>query len=121
LFTAIGTLALILIGIAIMLQLTSVEDAIGFVGRAVAALVLTVLALCILKGLWLGVFVPWLSSAFAFLTSLMVWFVIATLGVITLLFIGPVVLRRVRRYLPLRRDPLRGDGYEIHDAREEKD
>lgn len=41
LLTAIGTLAIILIGIAILLQIASVEDAIGFIGRAVAALVLT--------------------------------------------------------------------------------
>jgi hypothetical protein len=121
LLTAIGTLAVILIGVAIMLQLTSVEDAVGFIGRAVAAFVLMIVALCILKGLWVGVIVPWLSSALGFLTTLTMWFVIAILGVIALLFVGRVVLRRFGRYLPLRRNPLTGDGYEIHDSKEEQD
>ena len=121
LLTAIGTLAIILIGIAILLQIASAEDALGFIGRAVAALVLLILALCILKDLWVGVMVPWLSSAFEFLKTLMGWLVTTVLGVIALLFVGRVVLRRFARYLPLRRDPLTGDGYEIHDSKEEKD
>jgi hypothetical protein len=119
LMTELGTLAMVLVGIAIMLQLATAQDATLFIGRGVAAVVLMVLALCILKGLWVGVIVPWLSSAFAFLTALMGWFVIATL--IALLFIGPAVLRRFGRYLPLRRDPLKGEGYEVHDTKEEKD
>jgi len=121
LLTVIGTLAIILIGIAILLQLTSVEDALLFIGRAVAALVLMILALCIMKSLWVGVMVPWLSAAFDFLKTLMGWFVITILGVIAFLFVGRVVVRRFARYLPLRRDPLTGDGYEIHDSEEEND
>lgn len=121
LLIAIGTLAIILIGIAILLQMISIEDALGFIGRAVAALVLMILALCILRGLWVRVIVPWLSSAFEFLKALMGWFVIAILGVIALLFFGGVVIRRTGRYLPLRRDPLTGDGNEIHDSEEEND
>ena len=121
LLTAIGTLAIILIGIAILLQIVSIEQAFGFIGRAVAALVLMIVALCILKGLWVRVIGPWLSSAFAFLTTLMGWFVIAILGVIALLMVGRVVLRRVERYPTLRRDPQTGDGYEIRDSTEEKD
>ena len=121
LLTAIGTLGIVLVGIALLLQLISVEDAIGYIGRAVAALLLMIVALCILKVLWVGAMVPWLSSAFKFLTTLMVWFVIAILGVIALLTVGRVVLRRVGRYLTLRRDPQTGDGYEIHDSQEEKD
>lgn len=121
LLTAISTLAIILIGIAILLQIASVEDALGFIGRAVAALVLMILALCILKGLWVRVIGPWLFSAFEFLKTLMGWFVVTVLGVIALLIVGRVVSRRFARYLPLRRDPLTGDGYEIHDSKEEKD
>jgi hypothetical protein len=121
LLTSIGTLAIILIGIAILLQLTSVEDALGFIGRAVAAVVLMVVALCVLKGLWVQVIVPWLSFAFDFLKTLVGWFVITILGVMALLIVGRVVLRRIERYLPLRRDPLTGDGYEIHDSQEKRD
>jgi hypothetical protein len=121
LLTVICTLALMLIGIAILLQITSLDAALGFVGRAVAAVVLMIVALCILKGLWVGVIIPWLSSAFAFLTTLTMWVVIAIVGVIALSMIGRVVLRRIERYLPLRRNPLTGNVYEIHDAKEEKD
>jgi hypothetical protein len=119
--TAIGVLAIILIGIAILLQVTSIEDGLGLIGRAVAALVLMMLALCILKGLWVGVMVPWLSAAFEFLKTLLGWIVIAIMGVIAFLIVGRVVLRRAGRYLTLRRDPLIGDGYEIHDYKNEQD
>ena len=120
LLTAIGTLAIIVIGIAILLQITAVEDALSFIGRAVAALVLMILALCILKGLWVGVIVPWLSAAFEFLKTLIGWFVVTVIGVIALLMVGRVVLRRAVRYLTLRRDPQTGDGYEIHDSKDPK-
>jgi hypothetical protein len=121
LLTAIGTLGIVLIGIALILQLISVEDALGFVGRAVAAAVLMIMALCILERLWVGVMVPWLSSALGFLTTLMEWLVIVILGVIVLSLLGRVVVRRVGRHLPLRRNPLTGDGYETHDSQEERD
>jgi hypothetical protein len=121
LLTAIGTLGIVLVGIALLLQLISVEDAIGYIGRAVAALLLMIVAFCILKVLWVSAMVPWLSSAFAILTTLMGWFVIVILGVIALLIVGRVVLRRAGRHLTLRRNPLTGDGYEIHDSTEEKD
>ena len=49
LLTAIGTLVIVLVGIAMLLQLISVEDAIGCIGRALAALILVIFALCILK------------------------------------------------------------------------
>jgi hypothetical protein len=121
LLTAIGTLAIILVGVAILLQIASVEDALGFIGRAVAAVVLMILALCILKGLWVWVIGPWLSAAFEFLKTLTVWFVVTILGVIALSLVKRVVLRRAGRYLPLRRDPLTGESYEIRDSKEEKD
>jgi hypothetical protein len=121
LLTALGTLGIVLIGIALLLQLISAQDAVGFVGRAVAALVLMILALCILKGLWVREIVPWLSSAFSFLTTLGVWLVVATLGVVLLSTLGRVVFTRFGRYLPLRRDPQNGDGDEIHDSKEEND
>jgi hypothetical protein len=121
LLTLIGTLGIILIGIAILLQIVSVEEVSGFMGRAAMALVFTLVALCILKCLWVGVMVPWLSFAFDFLKTLVGWFVIAILGVIALLIVGRVVLRRAGRYLPLRRSPLTGDGYETHDSKEERD
>src|ERR1035441_6963730 len=96
LLTAIGTLAVILVGIAILLQIASVEDALGVLWRAVVALVLMILALCILKSLWFGVMVPWLSAAFQFLKALMGWFVITILGVIALLFVGRVDRKSTR-------------------------
>ena len=121
LLTAIGMLGIVLIGVALILQLISVEDALGFVGRAVTAAVLMIVALCILERLWIGVIVPWLSSTLRFLTTLMEWLVIVILGVIVLSLLGRVVVRRVGRYLPLRRNPQTGDGYEINDSQEEKD
>ena len=58
---------------------------------------------------------------FKLLTSFVLWLVVAILGVVALLTVGRVVVRRFGRYLPLRRDPLNGDGYEIHDSQEERD
>ena len=116
LLTSIATLALVLIGIAILLRIISVEEASRFIGRAVMVLLLMLVALCILKGLWVQVIVPWLSSAFEFLTTLVEWFVITVLCVVALLTVGRVVLRRVGRYLTLRRDPQTGDGHDINDS-----
>jgi hypothetical protein len=121
LLTAIGMLAVILTAVAIMLRIVSVEDAGVFVGRAEAAVVLMILALCILKGLWIQVIAPWLSSALGFLIALMGWFVIGILGVIALLFVGRLALGRFGRYLPLLRNPLKGNRYDTHGSHEERD
>lgn len=117
----LGTLAITLIGVAVLVHMVSLEDAFVFIGRGAAALVLMLIALCMLRGLWLGVMVPWLSAVFAFLKTVIEWLVIAILGFIALSLIGRIVLRRTGRYLPLRRDPQNGDSYAIHDSQEERD
>jgi Na+/phosphate symporter len=121
LLAAVGTLAIILIGIAVLLQMISVEDVLRNIGRAMTVILLMLVALCILKSLWLSTIVPELSASFEFVKSLAEWLIVAVVGAIALLTVGRVVLRRFARYLPLRRDPLNGDGYEIHDSKEERD
>jgi uncharacterized membrane protein YuzA (DUF378 family) len=54
LVTLIGTLAMTLVGVAVLLQITSVEEALGFMGRAMTTFVLMLVGLCILKSFWLG-------------------------------------------------------------------
>jgi hypothetical protein len=120
LLTSIGTLAIILVGIAILLQITSIEEVLGFIGRAVAVCVLTLLVLCILKELWLGVVVPWLSAAFASLKTMVEWLLLAIVCLFALSLIGRLVLRRFERFLTLRRDPQTGDGYDINDSKDTK-
>ncbi len=120
LMISIGTLAIILIGVAIMLQLISVEDAFGFIGRVVAVSVIALVALCILKVLWVGLLIPWLSTTFKFLMTLAAWCVTAIVAVILVSSVGRVVLRRFGRHLSLRSDPLKGDAYEIHDSKEKE-
>ncbi len=120
LLTLIGTLAIILTGIAILLQITSVKEVSGFIGRAVAAFLLMLVTLCILKGLWVGVMVPWLSAAFGFLKTLIGWLVITIVCLIVCSLVGRVVLRRFGRYLTLRRDPQAGDKYDIDDSQDTK-
>ena len=73
LLTAIGTLAIILSGIVILLQIISIEEVLSFIGRAAMVLLLMLVALCILKGFWVGVMSPWLSAAFEFLRTLLGW------------------------------------------------
>jgi hypothetical protein len=121
LLAAVGTLAVILIGMAVLLQMISIEDVLRNIGRAMTAILLTILALCILRSLWLCTIVPELSASFEFVKSLAEWLIVAMVGAIVLLTVGRVVFRRFSRYLPLRRDPLRGDRYEIHDAKEKRD
>jgi len=118
LLTLIGTLALILVGIAILLQITSAHEVLGFIGRAVTVFVLILVALCILKGLWLGVFVPWLSVAFESFKTLIEWLLVILVGLITLLLVGRLALRRFGRHLTLRRDPQTGDSYGINDSKD---
>src|SRR5216684_1850589 len=118
LLTLIGTLAIILVGIAILLQMTSVEDVLRFIGRAVMVFVLMLVVLCILKGLWLGVIVPWLSTAFESFKKLIEWLLVILVGLITLLLVGRLALRRFGRHLTLRRDPQTGDSYGINGSKD---
>jgi hypothetical protein len=118
LLISIATLAIILIGIAILLQITSVEDLLGLIVRAVAVLVLMILALCVLKYLWICVIVPWLSAAFGSLMTLIGWLLVTIIGLIALSLVVRLALRRLGRFLTLRRDPQTGAGYEIHDSKD---
>lgn len=120
LLTLIGMLAIILVGIAIMLQITSVEDCLSFMGRAAMVFVLLLVAVCILKGLWLGVVIPWLSAAFESLKTLIEWLLVTVVGLIALSLVVRLVLRRAGRYLTLRRDPQNGDGYDLNDSKDAK-
>jgi len=119
LLTAIGTLATILVGIAILLQIISIETVLACIGRAAMVLVLMLVALCVLKGFWIGVMIPWLSATFEFLRAPIEWLVVTILSLIAVSLIGRVVLRRAGRYLPLRRDPQIRDDYEIHNSKED--
>ena len=120
LLTSIGTLAIILIGIAILLQITSVEEISDFIGRTVMVLLLMLVALCILKGLWVGVMVPLLLATFESLRTLIAWLLVTVVGLFALALVGRVVLRRAGRYLTLRRNPQTGDGYDINDSKDTK-
>jgi hypothetical protein len=117
----IGTLVIILIGIAVLLQIVSVEEASGFIGRAVLAFLLLAVELCILRGLWVRVMVPWLSSTFEFLKTLIAWLLVTMVGLIAVSIVGRIVIRRAGRYLTLRRDPQTGDGYDINESKEAQD
>ena len=92
LLTLIATLAIMMVGFAVMLQVTSVEEIFRFIGRAVAAFVLMILALCILKYLWICVMVPWLSAAFESLLTLIGWLLVAIVGLTALSLVGRAVL-----------------------------
>jgi uncharacterized BrkB/YihY/UPF0761 family membrane protein len=120
LLTSIATLGIILIGIAILLQVTSIEDLLSLIGRAVAVLVLVVLALCILKYLWICAMVPWLSAAFESLLTLIGWLLVTIVGLIALSLVSRAVLRRFGRHLTLRRDPQTGDVYDNNDSKDAK-
>jgi len=118
--TLIAALAITLIGIAIMLQIISVEEVFNFMFRAVMVIGLILVVLCILKGLWLGAVLPWFFVAFASLKTLVEWLFLIIVSFIALLLIGRLVLRRFGRYLTLRRDPQTGDGYDINDPQDAK-
>jgi hypothetical protein len=118
--TLIAALAISVIGIAIILQIISVEEVFNFVFRAVMVIVFMFVVLCILKGLWLGSVLPWLSAAFESLKTLTGWLLASIVGLIALSLTGRVVLRRFGRYLTLRRDPQTGDGYDINDSQDAK-
>jgi hypothetical protein len=118
LLIAIGTLATVLVGIALLLQITSIEGVLACIGRAALVLVLMLVALCVLKSLWVGVVTPWLSAAFEFLRTVIEWLVVTILGLIAVSLISRVVLGRAGQYLTLRRDPQTGDEYGVHDCKD---
>ena len=120
LLTSIGTLAIILAGIAIILQITTIEEVFRFIGRALAVCVLMLVMLCVLKGLWLGVLIPWLSVAFTSLKATIGWLLVTLVSLVALSLIGRLVLGQVGRFLTLRRDPQTGDGYDTNDSKNEK-
>jgi hypothetical protein len=120
LMTSIGALAIILVGIAILLRITSLEEVFKFIGRAMAVCVLTLVVLCILRGLWLGTVIPSLSAAFESLKTMIEWLLVTVVGLVALSLIGRLVLRRFGRFLTLRRDPQTGEGHGINDSKDAK-
>ena len=118
LLTLIGALVMILVGIAILLQIISVQEIFGFLGRCLATFVLMLVLLCILKGFWLGVMIPWLSAAFEFFKTLIEWLLLSTVVLVPLLLVARFALRQLGRQLTLRRDPQTGVRYGINDSKD---
>jgi hypothetical protein len=118
LLTLIGALVMILVGIAILLQIISVQEVFSFLGRCLAIFVLMLLLLCILRGFWLGVIIPWLSAAFEFFETLIEWLLLGTVGLVALSLVARLALRQLRRHLTLRRDPQTGVRYGINDSKD---
>lgn len=118
LLTLIGALAMILAAIAILLQIISVQEIFGFLGRCLAMFVLMLVLLCILKSFWLGVMVPWLSSVFEFFKTLIGWLLLSIVGLIALSLVARFALRQLGRQLTLRRDPQTGVRYGIKDSKD---
>jgi hypothetical protein len=113
-----GTLAMILVGIAVLLQIISLEEILGFMGRAFAVFVLMLVVLCILKSFWLGVMIPWLSAAFKSFKTVIEWLLLLILGLIALSLVARLALWRLGRHLTLRRDPQTGVGYGVNDSKD---
>ena len=118
LLTLIGALAMILAGIAILLQIISVQEVFGFLGRCLAIFALMLVLFCILKGFWLGVMLPWLSAALEFFKTLIEWLLLSTVGLIALSHVARLALRQLGRQLTLRRDPQTGVRYGINDSKD---
>jgi hypothetical protein len=114
----IGAIVMILVGIAILLQIISVQEVFGFLGRCLALFALMLVLLCILKGFWLGVMVPWLSAAFEFLKTLIEWLLLSTVGLVVLSLVAQLALRQLGRQLTLRRDPQTGVRHGINDSKD---
>ena len=118
LLTLIGALVVILAGIAILLQIISVQEIFGFLGRCLAVFVLLLMLLCILKGFLFGVMIPWLSAAFQFSKTLIEWLLLSTVGLIALSLLARLALRQLGRHLTLRRDPQTGVHHGINDSKD---
>jgi hypothetical protein len=118
LLTLIGALVMIPAGIAILLQIISVKEVFGLLGRCLAVFVFMLVLLCILKSFWLGVMVPWLFGAFKFFKTLVGWLLLGTVGLIVLSLVARFALRQLGRPLTLRRDPQTGVGYGIDDSKD---
>ncbi len=118
LLTSIGAPVMILAGIAILLQIISVQEVCGFLGRCLAMFVLMLVLLCILKGFWLGVVIPWLAAAFGFFKTLIEWLLLSTVGLIALSLVARLALMQLGRRLTLRRDPQTGVRYGINDSKD---
>ena len=68
----VAVLVVLLVGVAVILQVVTLSDAAAYIGRALAAFVFTVIALCVLKAILLQT-LPSLISAFAALRRMVGW------------------------------------------------
>jgi len=94
-FNAIAALATILIAMAVIVRLISIEDALKMIGRVVLLLFLALLAICLVHGLLIGVIRPWLVSSVHFLGVALGCTLIAAIVVGALVLIGYQLRRKV--------------------------
>ena len=94
LLSAIATLDIVLIAMALIVRIISLEDALKMIGRASLLFLLTLIALYILQSLFVTVIGPWLASSLSFLKSALGWTLIAVVILGTLTLIWHLLSRR---------------------------
>jgi len=94
LLSAITTLAIVLIAMAVIVRIVSIEDALKMIGRAVLLFILALVAVCILRGLLLDVIGPWLASSLPVLKSALGWVLIAAVIIGSLAIVLHLASRR---------------------------
>lgn len=92
---AIAALAIVLVGMAVIVRLISLQDALKMIGRVVLLLLLALIAICLVHSLFVGVIRPWLVSSVHFLGVALGWTLVAVVVVGTLFLIGYVLRRKV--------------------------
>lgn len=95
--SSIGVLVVAMMGVLILVQATPLSEVLRFAGRVLLGLLLTLLAVYVLKVAWTCVLAPWLWAGFASLKALLQWLTITLVALIALLLIGRIVVRRFER------------------------
>jgi Na+-driven multidrug efflux pump len=113
--SSIGVLVVVVIGVLILLQVTSPGDVLRGAGRALIVLFIVVLALYALKMLWTCILVPWLWAGFASLKAALYWVTITLVALIALLLVARLVFGQVGRHFKLRLGSQGGNRYDYDD------
>ena len=88
---ACAVLGVVIIGLLVMVQAITVEQALHAIGRIFAFIVLSSAAICLLRGLFQTLAIHWLPS----IATLLAWLVIVALAFVVFAVVTKIVATRV--------------------------
>jgi len=89
---AVCVLGIVIIGVLLMTQVITIQQAVSVLGRALVLVVSSLVALCIVRSLLLTVIVPWLR----WLKALVGWLAIIIVAIILIALVLEITRKRLK-------------------------